>query len=103
MQTLWPIAPVSIASIPDAESTRALAMNVGGTPPRALLVEVDPGVDHQLLAARAGAEDDADLLAVLVGDLEAGVGERLLAGGDAELHRASRSGGPPSGPSSRRR
>ena len=31
MQTLWPIAPVSIAIIPDVESTRALAMNVGGT------------------------------------------------------------------------
>ena len=31
MQTLWPIAPVSIAIIPDVESTRALAMNVGAT------------------------------------------------------------------------
>ncbi len=31
MQTLWPIAPVSIAIIPEAESTSALAMNVGGT------------------------------------------------------------------------
>ena len=48
-------------------------------------MEVDPGVDHQLLAAGARAEDDPDLLAVLVGDLEAGVGERLLAGGDAEV------------------
>ena len=28
---LWPIAPVSIAIIPDVESTRALAMNVGWT------------------------------------------------------------------------
>ena len=31
MQTLWPIAPVSIAIIPEEESTRALAMNVGLT------------------------------------------------------------------------
>ena len=31
MQTLWPIAPVSMAIIPEAESTSALAMNVGGT------------------------------------------------------------------------
>jgi len=31
MQMLWPIAPVSIAIIPDVESTRALAMNVGAT------------------------------------------------------------------------
>ena len=31
MQTLWPMAPVSTAIIPDGESTRALAMNVGAT------------------------------------------------------------------------
>ena len=31
MHTLWPIAPVSMAIIPDVESTRPLAMNVGGT------------------------------------------------------------------------
>ena len=28
---LWPMAPVSIAIIPDVESTRAFAMNVGWT------------------------------------------------------------------------
>ena len=33
MHRLWPIAPVSIAIIPDAESTRPLAMNVGATRP----------------------------------------------------------------------
>jgi hypothetical protein len=31
MQTLWPIAPVSIAIIPEQLSTSALAMNVGAT------------------------------------------------------------------------
>ena len=31
MQMLWPMAPVSMAIIPEVESTRALAMNVGGT------------------------------------------------------------------------
>ena len=31
MQMLWPIAPVSIAIMPDVESTSALAMNVGWT------------------------------------------------------------------------
>ena len=31
MHRLWPIAPVSIAIIPEHESTRALAMNVGAT------------------------------------------------------------------------
>ena len=31
MQTLWPMAPVSIASMPDVESTRPFAMNVGWT------------------------------------------------------------------------
>ena len=31
MQTLWPIAPVSMAIIPEVESTSALAMKVGGT------------------------------------------------------------------------
>ena len=87
MQTLWPIAPVSIASIPDVESTRAFAMNVGGTLRGPFSWSADPGVDHQLLAAGAGAEHDPDLLAVGVGDLEAGVGDGLLAGGDAEPHR----------------
>ena len=28
---LWPMAPVSMAIIPEHESTRALAMNVGAT------------------------------------------------------------------------
>ncbi len=31
MQTLWPIAPVSMAIIPDVLSTSAFAMNVGAT------------------------------------------------------------------------
>ena len=87
MQTLWPIAPVSIASIPDVESTRAFAMNVGGTPPRALLLERDPGVEHQMLPAGARAVHDPDVLAVGIGDLEAGVGDGLLARGHAEPHR----------------
>ena len=45
---------------------------------RALLREDLPVLDHQLLAAGAGAEHDADVLAVLVGDLEARVRDRLL-------------------------
>ena len=31
MHTLWPMAPVSMAIIPEQLSTRALAMNVGAT------------------------------------------------------------------------
>ena len=31
MQTLWPMAPVSMAIIPEQLSTRAFAMNVGAT------------------------------------------------------------------------
>ncbi len=31
MQTLWPMAPVSMAIIPEQLSTSALAMNVGAT------------------------------------------------------------------------
>ena len=45
-------------------------------------------VDHQLLAAGARAEHDADLGPVRVVDLEARVGDRLLRGGDAEVHLA---------------
>ena len=30
-QMLWPMAPVSMAIIPDVESTRPFAMNVGAT------------------------------------------------------------------------
>ena len=74
-------------------------MNVGGTRSRALLLEDVPVLDHQRLAAGAGAVHDADLLAVGVGDLEAGVGDRLLGGGDAEPHGAARCGGRPWGPS----
>src|SRR6185436_5160588 len=43
-------------------------------------------VDHQELAAGARAEDDADVLAVRVVDLEARVGDGLLRRGDAEMH-----------------
>ena len=85
MHTLWPIAPVSMAIIPE----RAVDERVGDERrrdgPRALLVERHVVVDHQLLAAGARAEDDADLGPVLVGQLEAGVGQRLLAGGDPEV------------------
>ncbi len=49
-------------------------------------MEGDPGVDHQLLAARSRPEDDTDVFAVRVGDLEAGVDERLLCRGHAEVH-----------------
>src|SRR6185437_5229240 len=42
-------------------------------------------VDHQLLTAGTRAEDHADLGAILVGELEAGVRERLLPGSDAEM------------------
>src|SRR4029079_16647155 len=55
---------------------------------RALLVEVDPGLDHQLLATGPGPEARPDVLAVLGGDLEAGVGQGLLGGRHAEPHRA---------------
>ena len=101
MQTLWPIAPGLDRDHPGRRVDEGVGDERRRDAPRTLLVEVDPGVDHQLLAAGAGAEHDADLLAVLVGDLEAGVGEGLLAGRDAEVHRASRSGGRPWGPSSR--
>ena len=40
MQTLWPMAPVSMAIIPEQLSTRALAMNVGATVRGPALVEV---------------------------------------------------------------
>ena len=57
-------------------------------PVRALLDQGREVVDHQLLAAGAGAEDDADLGPVGVGDLEARVGDRLLGRGDAVVHLA---------------
>ncbi len=60
-------------------------MNVGVTEARALALEEVVVVDHQLLAAGAAAEDDADVRPVLVGDLEARVGDGLLGRGDAEL------------------
>ena len=85
MQMLWPMAPVSMAIIPEVESTRPLAMNVGGTARGPRSWSVAPGLDHELLAAGAGAEDDADLLAVRVVDLEARVGDRLLGGRHAVL------------------
>ena len=91
---LWPIAPVSMAIIPEQLSVRALAMNVGATVrgPRSLQRHVV--VDHQRLAAGARAEDHADLGPVLVGDLEARVGEGLLGRRDAEMHaRLAAAGG----------
>jgi len=86
MQTLWPIAPVSMAIMPDVESTRALAMNVGGTRSWPRSFEDREAVDHQELAAGARPEDDADVGPVRVVDLVAGVGDRLLRRGDAEMH-----------------
>ena len=86
MQTLCPMAPVSIAIIPEQLSTRAFAMNVGATVRGPRVVQRDVVVDHQLLAAGARPEDHADLGAVLVGQLEARVGQGLLGRGDAEMH-----------------
>ena len=60
-------------------------MNVGVTARGPLRSSEVMVVDHQLLAAGPAAEDDADLLAVLVGDLEARVGDGLLGRRDAEL------------------
>ena len=84
---LWPIAPVSMAIIPEQLSVSALAMNVGATVrgPRSLASSHEV-VEHQRLPAGARPEDDPDLGPVLVGDLEARIGQRLLRGGDAEVH-----------------
>ena len=87
MQMLWPIAPVSIAIIPDVESTRALAMNVGGDA-FGPFSRSGRSFDHQLLAAGPRAEHDADVGPVGIVDLEPGVGERLLRGRDAVVHLA---------------
>ncbi len=63
-QMLWPMAPVSIAIIPEVESTRPLAMNVGATRFGPFSVEHLPVLEHQRLAAGARAEHHADVLAV---------------------------------------
>ncbi len=77
MQMLWPMAPVSIAIIPEVESTSALAMK-SGNPVGSLVVEGPVAVDHEPLAAGTGAVHDADFGPVLIGDLEAEIGDRLL-------------------------
>jgi hypothetical protein len=69
------MAPVSIAIIPEAESTRALA----------LLVEDPVAVDHESLATGTGSEDHPHLGAILVVDLEPGIGQRLLRCSDPEV------------------
>jgi hypothetical protein len=66
------MAPVSIAIMPEQLSTSALAMKVGAT--------------ARLPRSCAGPEHHADLGAVLVGQLEARVSQRLLCGRDAEMH-----------------
>ena len=86
MQMLWPIAPVSMAIIPEVLSVRALAMNVGATVRGPFVVEVVVVVDHQLLATGARSKDDADVGAVLVGELESGVLQGLLCCSDSEVH-----------------
>ena len=69
-------------------------MNVGATVRLPRSWRADVVVDHELLATGAGAEHDADLGAVLVGQLEAGIGERLLGRGDAEVQaRLAAAGG----------
>ena len=53
--------------------------------PWAAAVQRGVVVDHQRLAARPGAEDHADLGPILIGQLEAGIGQRLLRGRDPEM------------------
>ncbi len=94
MHMLWPIAPVSMAIIPEQLSVEGVGDERRGDGARPLLAQGVEVVDHQRLAAGARAEDDPDLGPVLVGELEAGVGERLLGGGDAEVHaRLAAAGG----------
>ena len=87
-QMLWPIAPVSMAIIPEVESTRRVGDEGRADAIGPLLDQHDQLLVHQLLAAGPRAEDDADLGPVRVGDLEAGVGDGLLRGGDAHVHLA---------------
>ncbi len=64
---LCPMAPVSIAIIPDVDVDERVGDERRLDAIRALLEQGREVVDHQLLAAGAGAEDDADLGPVRVG------------------------------------
>ncbi len=87
MHRLCPIAPVSMAIIPEVESGRALAMNVGATVrgPRSRRASTFSIISDWPPAPVP--KIDPDLLAVRVADLEARVGQGLLGGRDAVVDR----------------
>ena len=60
-----------------------LAMKNGDTVRAPLVLPLLDVLHEQVRAAAATAEDDADVVAVVVGDLEARVGQRLLGRRDA--------------------
>ncbi len=84
MHMFEPRMPVSIAIWPDAVSGSMLAMKNGDTVRAPLVRPLLEVLHEQVRTAAARAEDDADVVAVVVVDLEARVGERLLGRGDAE-------------------
>ena len=65
MHMLAPRAPVSMAIWPDAVSGSMLAMKNGLTRRGPFVSHGLDGFHHQARAADAGAEDDADVVAVL--------------------------------------
>ena len=86
MHMLCPMAPVSIAIIPDVRSTSPLAMNVGATGSGPLSCRTIQLSSIRVCPPAPVPEDHADVLAVGIADLQAGVPDSLLGGGDAIPH-----------------
>ena len=84
MHMFGPRMPVSMAIWPDAVSGSMLAMKNGLTARAPLVSQVSRLSIISFGPPPPEPKIDADVVAVVVGDLEAGVGQRLLGGRDAE-------------------